>query len=73
MKTLPQTLGVLSGLIVAIAALSLITMFLWNWLMPEIFGLGKIDYLQSVGLMALSNLLLPGSRSPFTKGKTKES
>lgn len=31
---------------------------LWNWLMPTIFGLGKITFLQAWGLSILSGLLL---------------
>lgn len=33
-------------------------MLLWNWLMPEIFGLGRIGYLQTLGLMILARLLI---------------
>lgn len=33
------------------------TMWLWNWLMPEIFGLITIGYWQALGLMCLSSLL----------------
>ena len=32
--------------------------FLWNWLMPEIFGLPILSYWQVAGLMMLLNLLL---------------
>lgn len=32
------------------------TMLLWNWLMPEIFSLPEIGFLQALGLMALSTL-----------------
>lgn len=30
---------------------------LWNWLMPEIFGLPSIGYWQSFGLCLLSSIL----------------
>jgi hypothetical protein len=30
---------------------------LWNWLMPEIFALRAITYLQAIGLLLLSRLL----------------
>ena len=30
---------------------------LWNWLMPEIFGLPIITFWQSCGLLLLTNLL----------------
>lgn len=33
------------------------TMLLWNWLMPDIFGLCKIDYFQSCGLLLLTSFL----------------
>jgi len=28
--------------------------YLWNWLMPEIFGLHAITYWQSIGLLGLA-------------------
>ncbi|MFB5650145.1 hypothetical protein ACE5IS_05830 [Leptospira wolffii] len=33
---------------------------LWNWLLPEIFGIKQINYWQAVGLLALSHLLFKG-------------
>jgi len=35
-------------------------MYLWNWLMPEIFGLPTIGYWQAWGLVLLSHILLKG-------------
>jgi len=32
-------------------------MWLWNWLMPVIFGLGEITFFQALGLMILCSLL----------------
>jgi hypothetical protein len=37
-----------------LALLGFVTMWLWNWLMPEIFGLTTIDYWQTWGLLLLS-------------------
>ncbi|MBL4606091.1 MAG: hypothetical protein JKY02_10650 [Flavobacteriaceae bacterium] len=37
-----------------------IIMYLWNWLMPEIFGLTTITFWQAIGLGLLSKLLLGG-------------
>jgi hypothetical protein len=34
-----------------------IVMLLWNWLMPEIFGLKSVTYWQAWGLLALSCIL----------------
>lgn len=37
-------------------------LYLWNWLMPSIFGLKAITYWQAVGLMGLSWILFGGLR-----------
>jgi len=34
--------------------------YLWNWIMPEIFGLVQITFAQAVGLIILSRLLVGG-------------
>lgn len=31
-----------------------VCMWLWNWLMPDLFGVKNIDYWQALGLMVLS-------------------
>ncbi len=31
---------------------------LWNWLMPELFGVRTISYAQAVGLILLSRILV---------------
>lgn len=33
------------------------TMLLWNWLMPDIFGLTEITFLQALGINLLSDIL----------------
>ncbi len=35
-------------------------MRLWNWLMPELFGLHVISFWQAVGLLVLSRILFGG-------------
>jgi len=35
-------------------------MLLWNWLMPEIFGLIEITYWQAVGIIILAKILFGG-------------
>jgi len=35
-------------------------MLLWNWLMPMIFSLPEINYLQAVGILVLTRLLFGG-------------
>lgn len=44
-------LGILLGFVV---------MWLWNWLMPELFGLPTIVYWQAVGLFILAKILIGG-------------
>ncbi len=37
-----------------------VVMALWNWLMPEIFGLKTLNYRQAWGLLILSSILFKG-------------
>ncbi|CAH0995838.1 hypothetical protein EMA8858_01966 [Emticicia aquatica] len=37
-------------------------MTLWNWLIPSIFGLTTITWLQALGLLVLSKILFGGFR-----------
>lgn len=37
-----------------------ITMLLWNWLLPPIFGLPAINFWQALGLLLLSKILFSG-------------
>ena len=41
----------------------IILMALWNWLMPEIFGLPTISYWQAWGLVLLAHILFKGGHS----------
>ena len=51
-------------LFVALAAtvFSFVVMWLWNWLMPVIFGLHAISFWQALGLLVLSKILFGGFR-----------
>lgn len=35
-----------------------VVMWLWNWLMPKLFGLGTIGFWEALGLFALARILL---------------
>lgn len=37
-----------------------VIMHLWNWLMPMIFGLSQVTFLQALGLFVLSKILFGG-------------
>ena len=41
--------------LVLIALIPAVCMWLWNWLMPDLFGLQTIGYWQALGLMVLSS------------------
>lgn len=61
---LKRILEILGNILAFIGVLGIICLFLglpimllWNWLMPIIFGLGKITFWQAVGLNFLSGVL----------------
>lgn len=60
MKALP----LIAKIVLAVLVLSLPVMWLWNWLMPKIFGLMTLDFWESIGLIVLCNLLF----DRFSKG-----
>ena len=45
---------------VAITVFSFVTMHLWNWLMPAVFGLRTITWAQALGLLVLGKILFGG-------------
>jgi hypothetical protein len=50
--------------------LGIVVQWLWNWLMPDIFGLRQISYWQAFGLLFLGRLLFGGfghHRSPHPR------
>ena len=53
-------IGIIFGLALILA---LPTMWLWNWLMPAIFGLTKITFWQALGINLLSSILFKSSSS----------
>lgn len=60
--------------IMALVVFSSALMLLWNWLIPDIFGLTAISFWQALGLFALSRLLFSGLGGGrrcrhFNKGK----
>lgn len=60
---------VLVGTVVLITLLmALPVMWLWNWLMPELFGLSTLTFWQALGLSALTSLLFK-SYNTGTSGK----
>ena len=58
-----------------IVLFGLVLMYLWNWLMPELFGLGTIGFWQALGIGLLAKLLFGfgGDRDKEKKCKHDES
>ena len=46
--------------ILFVGLFSLLVLLLWNWLMPVIFGLTTITFIQAFGLLILSKILFFG-------------
>ena len=58
MKNRLETVAALLGLVaILIVILGYPLMLLWNWLMPELFGLPLITFWQAIGLNFLSTIL----------------
>lgn len=64
-NTVSEIVGALIVVVSVVITLSLlfsiVTMLLWNWLMPVIFSLPKITWLQAFGLTILLHLLIGGA------------
>ncbi|MBN1879552.1 hypothetical protein JW823_05520 [bacterium] len=59
-KAIRIPLLILGGVILAAVLallLGFVVQWLWNWLMPVIFGLGTITFWQAWGLVLLSHIL----------------
>jgi hypothetical protein len=48
--------------VLALTVLGFVTMLLWNWLMPALFGLARVGFWQALGLVVLSRVLFGGFR-----------
>lgn len=49
-----------------------LVMLLWNWLMPEIFGLSVISYWQAFGIVILSKLIFSGIGGHHNQHKPRD-
>jgi len=57
METLIKFLGFIGMMILMAFIFSLPIMWLWNWLMPTLFGLVEINWLQALGISILTGFL----------------
>lgn len=67
MDIVKHILIVLIAAVILALLLALPTAWLWNWLMPSIFGLREITFLEALGLNVLSAILLKPSISSSKK------
>lgn len=51
----------ITAFIVFIAIGGVAVLELWNWLLPTLFGVPQISFLQALGILALSRILFGGS------------
>jgi hypothetical protein len=58
MKNIIESIATFLGLIaIVIVILGYPVMLLWNWLIPELFGLSEITFWQAIGLNILCTIL----------------
>ena len=62
-----KALGVLALVLLLALLMAYPTMWLWNWLMPIIFGLTKVTFWQALGLNMLSGILLKNTSLSSSK------
>jgi hypothetical protein len=67
---LAKLLGIIIGVVIVLAILAIgsiiaaIPMYiLWNWLMPELFGLKVVTFWQAWGMVFLTSILFKNSSS----------
>ena len=53
-------IGIAFAVIAGVFIFGFVVMYLWNWLMPELFGLKVITYCQAFGILVLSKILFGG-------------
>lgn len=55
-----RLLGIAIVILIVFCGFGQAVLHLWNWLMPDLFGLRQITYWQSIGLLGLSWILFRG-------------
>jgi hypothetical protein len=73
-RSIPEKVVMVIGFIILGIGLlflfGLVVMALWNWLMPEIFGLKTLTYWQAWGVLALSCILFGKIGGSGSSGKS---
>ena len=63
METFFKILGVIFVALILCVLFAFPTMWLWNWLMPALFGITKITFWQALGINLLSEILFKSTSS----------
>ncbi len=66
LKIIGATLLGIAGAVVLAGIFGFGVKYLWNWLMPDIFGLRTINFWEAFGLVVLARLLVGGWRHPHS-------
>jgi uncharacterized membrane protein len=73
MKQILESIAAIIGLLAILAViLGYPIMLLWNWLMPEIFGLREITFWQAIGINILCHLLFKDSINVVKENKEEK-
>lgn len=57
------TLGASAGVALVIFVIfTLIFKWIWNWTMPQVFGVGSVTFWQAIGILVLASILFGGHR-----------
>jgi len=63
MEKLLIILGIVALILIIALLMALPTMWLWNWLMPSLFGLVKINFWKALGINILCAILFKPTTS----------
>jgi hypothetical protein len=66
-----SVLGILGAVAMGVL-FGLVIMWLWNWLMPQLFGLKEITYWQAIGIFVLVKILSGSIHAGSGSKKDKE-
>lgn len=59
----------LGVIVLLVILLTLPTMWLWNYVMPNVFGLTKISFLETMALLVLAEIFFKGNSSNSINSK----
>jgi len=78
-KNVPKPLRIVLWIILGILVVAAMgipfgfgIMWLWNWLMPSIFGLGEITYWQAIGIFILAKLIFGFGSGDHSESKSRK-